>query len=72
MENSGRRLVRSRPYELTFWPSSVTSDTPDATRARTSPTMAAMGRLTSGPRTCGTMQKAQELSHPIWMVTQAA
>ena len=26
--NSGPRLVTSRPYELTFWPSSVTSVTP--------------------------------------------
>ena len=34
--------------------------------------MAANGRLISGPRTAGTMQKAQELSQPIWMVTQAA
>ena len=31
-----------------------------------------MGRLTSGPRTEGTMQKAHELSQPVWMVTQAA
>ena len=26
----GRRLVRSRPYELTFWPSSVISTTPSS------------------------------------------
>jgi hypothetical protein len=31
----------------------------------TSPTMSLTGRLTSGPRTDGTMQNAHELSHPI-------
>ena len=31
-----------------------------------------MRRLTSGPRTDGTMQKAHELSQPIWIVTHAA
>jgi len=31
-----------------------------------------MRRLTSAPRTIGTMQKVHELSQPIWMVTQAA
>ena len=31
----------------------------------------ATGRLTSAPRTAGTMQKAHELSQPIWMVTHA-
>ncbi len=30
-----------------------------------------MRRLTSAPRTEGTMQKAHELSQPIWIVTQA-
>ena len=30
------------------------------------------GRLISLPRTAGTMQKAQELSQPTWMVTQPA
>ena len=34
--------------------------------------MSSNGRLTSGPRTDGTMQKAQELSHPVWMLTHAA
>ena len=29
------------------------------------------GRLISRPRTAGTMQKAQVLSQPIWIVTQA-
>ena len=35
-------------------------------------TMSPMRRLTSRPRTDGTMQNAQELSQPIWIVTQAA
>ena len=30
-----------------------------------------MRRLTSAPRTMGTMQKVHELSHPTWMVTHA-
>ena len=33
--------------------------------------MSSNGRLISGPRTAGTMQNAQLLSQPIWMVTQA-
>ena len=33
--------------------------------------MSANGRLISGPRTAGTMQKAQLLSQPIWIVTHA-
>ena len=33
--------------------------------------MSANGRLISSPRTAGTMQKAQVLSQPIWIVTQA-
>jgi hypothetical protein len=50
----------------------VTSVTPSAASARTSPTMSSTGRLISRPRTAGTMQKAHELSHPIWMVTHPA
>ena len=34
--------------------------------------MSSKGRLISLPRTAGTMQKAQLLSQPIWMVTQPA
>ena len=45
--------------------------TPPAARASTSATRSAKGLLISGPRTAGTMQKAQLLSHPIWMVTHA-
>jgi len=56
---------------LTFWPSSVTSETPSAATRRTSSTIRSNGRLISGPRTAGTMQKAQLLSQPIWMVIQA-
>jgi hypothetical protein len=40
--------------------------------ALTSATSRSKGRLISGPRTAGTMQNAQLLSQPIWMVTQAA
>ena len=45
--------------------------TPSAARRSTSATRSPKGRLISWPRTDGTMQKAQELSQPIWMVTQA-
>ena len=45
--------------------------TPSAASASTSATMSANGRLISGPRTAGTMQNAQRLSQPIWIVTQA-
>ena len=62
---------RSRPYELTFWPSSVISRTPSAASCSTSWTMSPIRRLTSAPRTIGTMQKVHELSQPIWMVTHA-
>ena len=48
----------------------------DARRRRRAPrpraTMSPMRRLTSRPRTDGTMQNAHELSQPIWIVTQAA
>ena len=33
--------------------------------------MSSNGRLISSPRTAGTMQNAQLLSQPIWIVTQA-
>ena len=33
--------------------------------------MSSNGREISSPRTAGTMQNAQLLSHPIWIVTQA-
>ena len=45
---------------------------PAEAKDRTSSTISSMGRLISGPRTDGTMQKAQLLSQPIWMVTHAA
>ena len=47
---------RPRPYELTFWPSSVTSHTPSAASPRTSATSSSSGRETSRPRVEGTMQ----------------
>jgi hypothetical protein len=50
----------------------VTSDVPVPASASTSDTTSSNGRLISWPRTAGTMQNAQRLSQPIWMVTQAA
>jgi tRNA-2-methylthio-N6-dimethylallyladenosine synthase len=44
---------------------------PAPARAATSSTISSKGRLISLPRTAGTMQKAQALSQPIWMVTHA-
>ena len=44
---------------------------PAAASASTSATIPSNGRLISLPRTDGTMQKAHELSQPIWIVTQA-
>jgi hypothetical protein len=49
----------------------VTSTVPAAASASTSATTSPKGRLISTPRTDGTMQKAQALSQPIWIVTQA-
>ena len=46
--------------------------TPSSATRRTSSTMWSNGRLISLPRTAGTMQNAQLLSQPIWIVTQAA
>ncbi len=45
---------------------------PAAAKSCTSVTTCPNGRLISGPRTAGTMQKAHWLSQPIWMVTHAA
>ena len=44
---------RSRPYELTFWPSSVSSRTPSAASRCASPTRSCHGRDFSRPRTLG-------------------
>jgi hypothetical protein len=49
----------------------VTSVVPAAAREEISATTCPNGRLTSGPRTAGTMQNAHELSQPIWIVTHA-
>ena len=48
--------ARSRPQEFTFWPSSVTSRTPVSASCVTSATISPGRRLTSRPRTDGTMQ----------------
>ena len=47
---------RSRPYEHTFCPRSVTSLTPSAATRSTSATISEAGRETSRPRVEGTMQ----------------
>ena len=60
------------PVRIDVLPNRVTSVTPRRASSPTSATISSMGRLTSGPRTAGTMQNAQELSQPVWMLTQAA
>ena len=62
---------RSRPYELTFWPSSVTSHTPSSASRAISSTSSAGSRLTSRPRVDGTMQKAQPMLQPCEICTHA-
>ena len=62
---------RSRPQELTFWPSSVTSLTPSAASRVTSATISPGRRLCSRPRTAGTMQYAHFELQPIETCTQA-
>ena len=62
---------RSRPQELTFWPSSVTSRTPSAARRVTSATISPGRRLCSRPRTAGTMQYEQTELQPIEICTHA-
>ena len=54
--SSAKSLPSSRPYELTFWPSSVISLTPSPARRVTSATISPGRRETSRPRTAGTMQ----------------
>src|SRR3954453_16782653 len=62
---------RSRvPYELTFWPSSVTSRTPSAASSSISATSSSSGRLTSRPRVDGTMQNEQRMLQPAEICTQ--
>ena len=62
---------RSRPHELTFWPSSVISLTPSAASRVTSATISPGRRLCSRPRTAGTMQYAHFELQPIETCTQA-
>src|SRR5829696_2859904 len=59
-----------RPYELTFWPSSVTSRTPSAARPATSATSSSCGRDNSRPRVDGTMQYEQTMLQPAEICTQ--
>ena len=67
-----RGCGRSRmPYELTFWPSSVTSRTPSAASSRTSSTSSSNGRETSRPRVEGTMQYEHFMLQPALICTQA-
>jgi ribosomal protein L34E len=61
-----KRSVRgsSRPYELTFCPSSVISRTPSATSRSASARSSPAGRDTSRPRVDGTMQYEQAELQP--------
>ena len=65
---SGRR---SRPYELTFWPSSVTSRTPSAASALDLGHELLERRDTSRPRVDGTMQNEHFMLQPTEICTQA-
>ena len=64
-------LPTSRPQELTFWPSSVSSLTPARARPSTSARISPGRRETSRPRTAGTMQYEQIELQPIEICTQA-
>jgi hypothetical protein len=64
------RSPNSTPYELTFWPSRVTSSTPSATSARTSASTSPERRSFSLPRSAGTMQNVQLLLQPTEIDTQ--
>jgi hypothetical protein len=66
------RSPNSTPYELTFWPSSVTSRTPSATSASTSARTSPGRRSFSLPRSAGTMQNVQVLLQPTEIDTQPA
>ena len=69
--NDARSGRRSRPYALTFCPSSVTSVTPSAASRRPSSTSSANGRDTSRPRVDGTMQYEQRQLQPTEICIQA-
>ena len=58
-------------YQFTFWPSNVISLTPSSTNFLASFTISLGLLLISCPLTDGTIQKVQELLHPIWIVTHA-
>ena len=67
---NARRSPNSTPYELTFWPSRVTSMTPSATSISISARMSPGRRSFSLPRSDGTMQKVQVLLQPTEIDTQ--
>ena len=54
-----------------MWVDILVSLTPRSARARTSPRMDSLGRLTSRPRVRGTTQKLQKRSQPSITVTKA-
>ena len=66
-----KSVPRSRPYELTFWPSSVNSRTPAPASRPTSARISPGRRETSRPRTAGTMQYEHTELQPIEICTQA-
>lgn len=66
------RSPMSEPYALTFWPSSVISETPSPTSVSISARMSPVRRSFSLPRRAGTMQKVQVLLQPTEIDTQAA
>ena len=66
-----RSGARSRPQELTFWPSRVISRTPSPASRSTSATISPGRLLCSRPRTAGTMQYAHFELHPIETCTHA-
>ncbi len=66
-----KSVPRSRPYELTFCPSSVSSRTPSPARRPASARISPGRRDTSRPRTAGTMQYEQTELQPIEICTHA-
>ena len=66
------RSPKPTPYELTFWPRSVTSITPSATSASISASTSPGRRSCSVPRSEGTMQNVQVLLQPTLTETHAA
>ena len=71
-ENGISSPFRSRPYEFTFWPSSVNDLYPRSSSDLTSSRMSSDSLDTSLPRVKGTAQNEQNLSHPFWIGTYAS